>query len=132
MNINIIIPAFNEEENLKILLPQLHSIVSSCCSEYEFLVIDSKNSADKSEYICKINNTRYFVQNSYGYADVFITGINKADGKAILIVDTDNSQDISKIPLMYEAFNQGFGVVIDSRYVKGATTNVNKSVKNGQ
>lgn len=122
MCISVIIPAFNEAENLKILLPELHSILSDICSEYEILVIDSRKSADSSENVCKANSAKYLRQNDFGYGDAFRTGIIKAIGEAILIVDADNSQDISKIPLMYEAFNEGFDVVIGSRYVEGATT----------
>lgn len=122
MNISIIIPAFNEEENLKILIPQLHDIISPLCSKYELIVVDSQKTQDNSEEVCKSNNARYIKQNNYGYGDAFRTGIDNSAHEAILIVDADNSQDISKIPLMYEALGKGYDVVIGSRYVKGGTT----------
>ena len=122
MNISVIIPAFNEEDNLKILLPKLHLIISPVCNKYELLVIDSKKTADNSEKVCDENDAKYIRQTNNGYGDAFRMGIGAAKYGAVLVVDADNSQDISKIPAMYEALNNGYDIVIGSRYVKGATT----------
>lgn len=84
MCISVIIPAFNEAENLKILLPHLHTVLSGVCNEYEILVIDSRKSADRSEDVCKTNNSKYFRQNDYGYGDAFRTVIKKLQAKLFL------------------------------------------------
>lgn len=122
MNISIIIPAYNEEDNLKILLPQLHGIVSTLNTDYELIVIDALKSVDNSEEICKKYNAVYIRQKKLGYADAFHTGIRNSQHEAILVVDSDNSQDISAIPKMYDALINGNDVVIGSRYVSGGKT----------
>lgn len=122
MNISVIIPAYNEEENLKILLPQLHGIISSLGCAYELIVADSQKTADNSEAVCKSNGAKYVIQSGSGYADAFRTGIKMSVYEAVLVVDADNSQDISRIPQMYDLLLSGADVVIGSRYVKGGTT----------
>ncbi len=122
MNISVIMPSFNEEENLRILLPELNSILASIGSDYEIMVIDAKNSCDNSEDVCKANNARYFRQTDDGYADAFRTGINVSQYELILVVDADNSQDIDKIPEMYGEIMNGADVVIGSRYTENGKT----------
>lgn len=122
MNISVIIPAFNEEENLKLLLPHLKNILSTLPCAYELIVVDSLSTNDNTEYICTLHGVKYVKQHTRGYADAFRTGINNAVYDAVLVVDADNSQDIAKIPLMYKVFIDGFDIVIGSRYIKGGTT----------
>ena len=75
MSLSVIIPTFNEAENLKNLLPKLHKIISSLNIIYELIVVDAMTSDDDSESICFLNNTRYIRQTAPGYADAFRTGI---------------------------------------------------------
>ncbi len=122
MNISIIIPSFNEEKNLKILLPQLHRTILSLNIEYELIVIDAKSSEDNSENVCQKNNAKYIRQINTGYADAFRTGIANSQYESILVVDADNSQDIDKIPQMYAELLNGADVAIGSRYTRGGKT----------
>ena len=122
MNISVIIPSFNEENNLSILLPQLNEIMLSLQVEYELLVIDALMSADNSEQVCQVNNATYIRQKEIGYADAFRMGTELSRFESILVVDADNSQDISKIPELYKALMNGADVVIGSRYTDGGTT----------
>lgn len=122
MEISVIIPTYNEEENLKILLPELHGILSGLKIKYELLVVDAKASQDCSEKTCFDFNAKYFRQINTGYADAIRTGIKKSSYGLILVVDADNSQDISKIPEMYNAIMNGADIAIGSRYTKGGKT----------
>jgi dolichol-phosphate mannosyltransferase len=122
MSISVIIPAFNEAENLNKLIPLLHKICSSLCEKYELIVVDSRKTKDSSEEICRNSGATYIRQDGYGYGDAFRCGIRASTCEAIVIVDADMSQDISKIPLMYETLLNGNDVVIGSRYVKGGKT----------
>ncbi|MBR5498362.1 MAG: glycosyltransferase [Clostridia bacterium] len=122
MNISVIIPSYNEEGNLQILLPELNKILSSLHIGFELLVIDALMSEDNSKQVCDINNAKYIKQKEFGYADAFRTGIELSQFNCILVVDADNSQDISKIPEMYDKMLNGADVVIGSRYADGGTT----------
>lgn len=122
MKISVMLPSYNEEENLKIILPQLNHILTALKEEYELLVIDAKNSSDNSETVCKDNNAKFIKQQHIGYGDAFRKGIEVCNGELFLVVDSDNSQDIEKIPEMYKEMLNGADVVIGSRYTSGGTT----------
>ena len=122
MNISVMIPAYNEEKNLICLIPELKFILDGIKAEYEIIVIDSKHSSDNSSSLCQDMAVRYKRQNGDGYGDAFRLGISSAESDFFLVVDADNSQDISKIPEMYKELLQGADIVIGSRYVKGGTT----------
>ena len=88
----IIIPAYNEADNLKILLPQLHDIMKSVCDEYEIIVVDSQKTTDDTPLVCDDLSATYVIQQGAGYGSAFRTGISCAKGDALLVVDADNSQ----------------------------------------
>lgn len=122
MSISVIIPAFNEAENLNKLIPLLHRICFSLSVKYELIVVDSKKTEDNSEEMCRNSGVIYIKQDGYGYGDAFRCGVSCAVYESIIVVDADMSQDISKIPLMYEKFLSGSDVVIGSRYIEGGKT----------
>lgn len=122
MTLSIIIPSFNEEKNLMYLLPELKSILKLTDTEYEIITVDAKDSTDNTKEVCKTNSVKYIKQTQKGYGDAFRTGISAAKNDFIMVVDADNSQDISKIPEMYKKMISGADIVIGSRYVKGGKT----------
>lgn len=122
MNLSVIVPTFNEADNLKILLPELHSILSALRISYEIIVVDAAVSDDDSENVCSLNNSRYIRQTEKGYADAFRIGIKESAYELLLVVDADNSQDISAVPKMYDAIINGADVAIGSRYTEGGKT----------
>ena len=122
MNIHIIIPSYNEADNLKILIPQLKSVMKTIDADYRVSVIDAMFSDDGTQKICNEFGINYFRQKNIGYADAFRLGISLTNEELLLVVDSDNSQDISKIPQMYKAILSGADIAIGSRYIKGGTT----------
>lgn len=122
MGISVILPAFNEEQNLRVLLPKLKKIIEELTSDYEFIVVDALESTDDAESVCVQHNARYLRQKTEGYGNAFRDGIGACNFENVLVVDTDNSQDISKIPEMYNEMQKGAHIVIGSRYTEGGNT----------
>jgi dolichol-phosphate mannosyltransferase len=121
INTSIIIPSFNESSNLSILLPKLHLEVK--IKNLEIIVIDGYYFDKKTYDLCKKNKAIYCkrsINNSYGEA--IRSGIKKAKGKYIVVMDADFSHTPSFINKMYSL--KGSDVVIASRYIsKGGTEN---------
>ncbi len=122
MKISIMLPSYNEEKNLEFLIPELIGILDSTAISYEIIVVDALLSSDNTESLCKKFNSIYIRQADYGYGDAFRKGIECARGELFLVVDSDASQDIGKIPLMLKEIENGADVVIGSRYTKGGKT----------
>lgn len=122
MNITVIMPAFNEAENLKIIIPRLKDVLSGAGCDYRILVVDALLSSDETEKICSVTGSQYIRQTAKGYGDAFRTGIKEETGEYLLVFDADGSQDLSALPGMLSCTADGADVVIGSRYTRGGKT----------
>ena len=122
------LPSYKEAENLKKVLPNIHSNVSQLKIEYEVLVIDTIEKMDDTENVCVANRAQYITrENGNLYGDAIRTGINKANGKYLVIMDADGSHEPRSIIDLYKTINENnLDIVIGSRYVKGGLTENNQ------
>lgn len=128
MGISVVLLAYKEAENLKILLPQIIENLGKIKEDYEILVIDSATPLDNTKEVCAEFNARYINQEEPGFAGAFRTGIKYAELDKFLIMDSDGSHNPIYIPDIYNKFVKNkYDLVIGSRYVKGGHTNDSKS-----
>lgn len=128
MGISVVLLAYKEEENLRVLLPQIIDNVKKTGEEYEILVIDTAEPLDNTKDVCEEYGARYINQEEPAFAGAFKTGIKYAAKDKFLILDSDGSHNPKYIPSIYEKFTkENCDVVIGSRYVEGGKTNDAKS-----
>lgn len=125
MNLSIVLPAYMESENLKVLIPRIISSVDKIGVLYEILVIDSMQGDDQTLKVCRqypehIKYNKRTGGNNYG--DAIRTGISLARYDLIVMMDCDGSHDPEEIISFYEHAKEGADLVIGSRYVKGGNT----------
>lgn len=124
MGITAVILTYNEEENIKELLPLVTENLKKVVNDYEIIVVDSPKSTDNTEEICKNFNAKYYKQEGSYFIDALKTAIKYASKDIFLYIDADFSHPPEYIPEMYKAFTaNNADLVIGSRYVKGGTTN---------
>lgn len=119
---SIILPAYLEEENLRILLPRIKENIERVSQSYEILVIDTPEPLDKTEEVAKMHGAicmRRRPGSTFG--DAVRTGIQSAKGKWLLFMDADGSHSPEFIPSLLEEVPAN-DVVIASRYVTGGYT----------
>lgn len=123
MGISVALLAYKEEENLRILLPQIIEQVEKCGEEYEILVVDTAKPLDNTKDVCREYGARYINQREPGFGGAFRTAIDCANKSKFLIMDSDGSHPPKNIPEIYRKFvDEKCDVVIGSRYVKGGHT----------
>lgn len=127
MSLSIVMLAYKEAENLKILLPQIHEVMKEIEDEYEIIIIDSEKPLDNTAEVCAQNNAKYYPQEEPCYAGAFRTGIKYASMDRMLVLDADGSHDPKNIPDIYRLFSEGYDIVIGSRYTKGGVSNDSKT-----
>lgn len=127
MAISVVLLAYKEAENLKILLPQIHTQMKKIGEEYEILVIDSAKPLDDTKEVCEKNEAIYIPQEEPHYAGAFRTGIKYAKFDKLQTLDADGSHNPVTLPNIYHKFMEGNDIVIGSRYVKGGITHDAKS-----
>ena len=128
MGISVVLLAYKEEENLRVLLPEIKKNVEKCEKNYEILVIDTETPLDNTKDVCEEFGAKYINQEEPGFGGAFRTGIKYASQQKFLILDSDGSHQPKYIPDIYRKFNQDkCDVVIGSRYCKGGESNDAKS-----
>ena len=125
MTISVVLPAYQEAENLKNILPNIHAVLKDV--DHEILVIDTMTPMDDTETVCRENNTRYVPRTGGNlYGDAIRTGFAGATGKYTVIMDADGSHDPREILNFLAVMEQGqTDLVIGSRYCKGGYTDNN-------
>jgi len=118
--ISIIIPMYNEEENLKRgVLTEVRDYLDKQKLSYEVLISDDE-STDQSREIVKslIKNMPKFqlLENPHGGKPFAIkAGVEKAEGELCLFTDMDQSTPISEIEKLLPYLENDYGVAIGSR-----------------
>lgn len=124
MKVSIILPAYQEAENLKVLLPKLNKVMQSFKKEYEILIVDTMEKMDDTQQVCEENHAVYVNRrggNSYG--DAMRTGFADAKGEYIVVMDADGSHNCEDIRRFYRVMKkEDCDLVIGSRYTKGGVT----------
>lgn len=119
MQLSVVIPAYLEEENLRILLPRIKQHVSGFTSDFEILIIDTMTPMDNTQMVCNENGVRYIQrENGNKYGDAIRTALTYAKGERILFMDADGSHSPEFIINLYNQ-RQGNDVVVASRFVDG-------------
>lgn len=120
--ISIVVPTYNERENLPILIEKLQNILSNI--DFEMIVIDD-NSPDKTwklaEEMAKEHSFLKVIRrlNEKDLSTAVLEGFKNANGDIILVMDADLQHPPEKIVNMLERMENGADIVIGSRYTKG-------------
>jgi dolichyl-phosphate beta-glucosyltransferase len=120
MFLSIVIPCYNEEENLKKgVLDNVYGFMKTRKFSWEVIISDD-GSTDKSKEIImdvikEFRNFRYYENSHGGKPSALWSGIQKAEGKYVLFTDMDQSTPISELTKLLPFVKTGVGAVIGSR-----------------
>jgi glycosyltransferase involved in cell wall biosynthesis len=122
-SVSAIIPIFNEEETVKLVLSDLISVFKDLKISYEVIAVDD-GSTDKSLSILKrfaARNKRIIVishKKNRGYSAALKTGIKRAKFERILIADGDGTYPLEVVPALLK-YADKYDMVVGARK-KGA------------
>ncbi len=114
--ITIIVPAFNEKENLNPLMQEIDSVVKKDNRTYEVIMIDDgsedgtfeegKKLIEKYKYL-KVYNHRA----NLGKTEAILTGFRHSSAPVLIIMDADLQFDANDIPRLIEEIEKGYDIV---------------------
>lgn len=122
MELTVSLLAYGEAENLDRLLPEVIRVTEGITDDYEIRIVDGVKSMDNTEAVCRKYHVEYIHQAEPYYGGAYRTAIKCARGRYFVILDADGSHDPGDIQRLYRKMEEGYDVVIGSRYVKGART----------
>ena len=119
--ISVVIPAYREEENLRFLLPEIHTVLKQTPLPYEILVIDTCLPMDHTEELCAAQNALCIrCKDSDSYGNAIRTGIRHAQYDKTVVMDGDGSHQPEVILQMLDVMEkENLDLVVGSRYVPG-------------
>lgn len=119
-SISCVMLAYAEEDNLKILLPEIRGILDRTDRDYEILIVDAAEPLDASEAVCDEYGAIYVNQEEPYFGGALKTAISHASKDLFLILDADGSCSPKDITRLLDAFDKsGSDIVMGSRYVEG-------------
>lgn len=116
IDISVIIPLFNEEENIELLFKTLVPVLKQFDRPWEVIFIDD-GSKDKSfELIKKIHENNPEVNGislsrNFGHQIALLAGMHHAKGNVIVMMDADLQHPPEVIPLLFNEYVKGFDIV---------------------
>lgn len=121
--LSVIIPAYNEEKRIAQTLTDVDGYLEKQAFDYEIIVMVN-NSHDRTFAIVKelegasVQKAIAVDLKEAGKGNAVKRGIlEHASGDIVMFMDADNATPISEIQKFFPYFEQGYSVVIGSRYV---------------
>ena len=120
---SIILPTYNERENISVLIPQLSKILKDNNIEYEIIVVDD-NSPDKTwakaQELSRDYPVRVFVRKKErGLSSAIIYGARRARYENIVVMDADLQHPPVYVPDIIRRLEKECELVVASRYMEG-------------
>lgn len=114
--LSIVIPVFNEADNLELLLEELRPVLQELGYTYEILIVDDGStdnswsvlrSLQKKEARIKLIRLR----KNFGQTAALSAGFDHAQGEIIISLDADLQNDPRDIPSLVAKIEAGFDIV---------------------
>jgi len=113
---SIIIPAYNEEENIGQLIDEVSNVMQRIDSSYEMIVIDDGSNDGTLKAIITMRENKPHLKiiqfrKNFGQTAAIDAGIKYSSGEIIITIDSDLQNDPEDIPELLNEMNKGFDVV---------------------
>lgn len=120
MKISIIIPAYNEERNLKRgVLKEVEDYLQNAKFSYEVVIVDDGSNDSTVSLVEELTkgkaNWRILKEPHGGKAKAVMKGILDSRGEITLFTDMDQATPLNQIEKFLPKFEQGFDIVIGQR-----------------
>ena len=115
--VSVVVPALNEAQNLRHVLPLIPSDV------HEVILVDGRSTDGTAEVARSLlPHVRLVAQPGRGKGDALRAGFAAATGDIVVMLDADGSTDPREIPHFIEALMNGADFAKGSRFLRGGGT----------
>lgn len=122
---SVVIPAYNEEQNLARTVEDLQAVLQQEEIPYEIIIVnDNSNDGTKAiiEQLSQADQRIVMVDREPpgGFGRAIRSGIEAVSGDAVVICMADSSDDPQDVIAYYRKLEEGYDCVFGSRFIKGA------------
>jgi len=116
MYLSIVVPVYNEAENLALLCQQIQDVLDPLGWNYELIFVDDGSTDGSGEILAdlhardpRIKIIRF--RRNFGQTAALAAGFDYAHGKVIVSLDGDLQNDPADIPRLIAKLNEGYDLV---------------------
>ena len=119
--VSVVVPLFNEEENVPILQAELERALAGI--DYEIIFVDDGSTDQTVARVAQNERVRVlqFAKNA-GQSAAMYEGLHAADGATAVLIDGDLQNDPADIPKLLREIERGADLVCGYRAVRKDTT----------
>jgi glycosyltransferase involved in cell wall biosynthesis len=115
LDVSVIIPVYNEEENLALLYQEMKPVLEGLNKSFEIIFVDDGSRDGSSRVLAGLNkaDARCRVirfRRNFGQTAAMSAGFAHAKGAVIITLDADLQNDPGDIPMLLEKMDEGYDV----------------------
>jgi glycosyltransferase involved in cell wall biosynthesis len=140
IEISVVVPVYNEEGNLPVLIPKLVEVLKGVGPSYEMIFVDD-GSSDGSRKILKEMASQYpflrilRLRENCGISTALVAGMREARGEKIVTLDSDLQNDPADIPRLLECLDHydmatGWRQKREDTWLKKISSKIGNAVRN--
>lgn len=118
MDISVVIPLLNEEENLALLHERLTAVFATLEYSYEIIYVDDGSTDNSLQVLRELFEADpehikiVELQRNFGKTTAMVAAFQHTSGEVIITMDADLQDDPNEIPGMLETLNAGNDLVV--------------------
>ena len=121
MDLSIVIPLFNEEENIKPLIAEIRAAVDPLSKRYEIVLVEDGSRDNTFQILAQMYRTEAHLRvirlkRNFGQTAALAAGLTHARGEIIVMMDGDAQNDPADIPPLLQPLEHGYDLVCGWRY----------------
>lgn len=116
MKVSIVIPVYNEEDNILPLFSSINHAMQAYNDNYEVIFVDDGSSDSTLEKLINLSSeykqvTAIALRRNFGQTASLSAGFDHANGDVIIAMDGDLQNDPEDIPSLLKGINEGYDIV---------------------
>lgn len=116
INISVVVPIYNEVENLPILCGLLRDVLSATGRSYEVILVDDGSRDGSRELLRELADQDPHIKvvlfrRNFGQSAAMAAGFRQAEGDIVVAMDGDLQNDPVDIPRLVDKIEEGYDVV---------------------
>ena len=116
MDVSIVVPVYNENQNLALLHRAIVDVMKQHDWSFEVIYVNDGSTDGSDDELDRLADRDFHVsvlhlKRNFGQTAAMSAGLANADGDCVVTIDADLQNDPADIPAMIEKLNDGFDLV---------------------
>jgi len=121
MQLSIVVPVFNEEENIEPLIREIHSVLAPLEKQFEIVAVDDGSKDGTFAALSRLYSAEpalkvIRLKRNFGQTAALAAGLAHSQGEIVVLMDGDGQNDPADIPALLKKIDEGNDLVAGWRF----------------